>query len=118
MICERVTRAVSECQCSYNLIPEDFFGFTFGTWTNDKGLPQGCRFAKVDGKDSANLVICELSQSQRDDLETNDAYSGDLKTMCHDYFANEIVMSAPIRVLQQEGSCQASAGFCSAYSGQ
>lgn len=118
MICERVTRAVSECGCGYNVIPEDFFGFSFGTWTNDKGLPQGCRFAKVGGKESPNLVICELSQSQRDDLETNDQYAGDLKMMCHDYFANEIVMSAPIRALQVPDTCKSTPGFCASYGGQ
>lgn len=118
IICERVTRAASECSCSYNMIPDEYVGFTFGTWSSATALPPGCRFAKVDGKDSQNLVICELSASQRSDLEVDDTYSGDLDKMCHDYFSKEIVMSAPIRGLQKAGSCQATAGFCASYSGK
>lgn len=118
IICERVTRAASECQCSYNAIPDAFIGFTFGTWTSGNALPAGCRYAKVDAKDNPNLVICELSSTQRDDLELDDKYGGNLQAMCQDFFSKEIVMSAPIRALQAEGSCKPNAGFCSSYGGK
>ena len=51
-------------------------------------------------------------------LELDDKYGGDLTAMCQDFFSKEIVMSAPIRGLQKEGSCKANAGFCASYSGK
>jgi len=114
MICTRVTRAVNECAVQYNPIPNTVDGFTFTGWTN-RALPQGCRFAKVKAADYPNLVICEASVGEIDDLPTNMAWSSNLNQFCHDRFSNDLVMMAPLRALQKTG--KADGGFCSTYQG-
>lgn len=115
-ICARVTRATSECSCKYNVIPDAVEGFTFTGWTNS-ALPTGCRYAKVAGKDYMHLVICQASTAETEDLALNPAYAGDVQEFCHQRFANDLVMRAPIRVLQQANSCKTDTSFCSAYGG-
>lgn len=114
MICGRVTRAAAECSCAYNDIPTAVDGFTFTGWTND-ALPTGCRYAKVAAADYKSLVICEISAGERDDLELNADYTGDLQSFCHDRFSTELVMKAPIRALEKPATCKPGSTFCSAY---
>lgn len=116
-ICARVTRATTECSCKYNAIPDAVEGFTFTGWTNS-ALPTGCRYAKVDGKDYQHLVICQASTAEVEDLPLHPEYSGDLQEFCHQRFANDLVMRAPLRVLQQPSTCKTESSFCSAYGGQ
>ena len=116
MICGRVVRATSECSCDYNAIPVAVEGFTFTGWTNDQ-LPTGCRYAKVDGAEYKHLVICEASAGEYEDLQTNAEWSGDLQGFCHDRFSTELVMKAPIRLLEKPDTCKQDAAFCKAYGG-
>lgn len=118
IICGRVTRAAEECGCDYAALPEaPLVGFTFAGWTND-ALPQGCRYAKISGAEFKNLVVCDLSVQERQDLEIDDTYSVDLQAMCHDKFSREIVMKAPIRAVEKKGTCKTDTPFCKAYAGQ
>ena len=112
MICTRVTRAVTECAVEFNGIPESLDGFSFTGWTN-KALPAQCRYAKVDGKDYAQLVICEASASEVSNLAFKPAWKNDLTQFCRDRFAQDIVMEAPIRALQKAGKSEGA--FCSNY---
>jgi hypothetical protein len=117
-ICGRVVRGRSECSCNYVDVPNAVEGFTFTGWTNDQ-LPTGCRYAKVDGKDYAHLVICEASASELEDLQLKPEWSGDLQAFCHDRFSTELVMKAPLRALEKPGTCKPDANaFCKAYSGK
>jgi hypothetical protein len=115
-ICARVTRATNECGCGFVAIPDAVEGFTFTGWTNS-ALPAGCRYAKMDGKDYQQVVICQASTSELEDLPLNPSYSGDLQEFCHQRFANDLVMRAPLRALQTPGSCKSETSFCSAYAG-
>jgi len=115
-ICARVTRATNECSCGYVAIPDAVEGFTFTGWTNS-ALPTGCRYAKVDGKDYQHVVICQASSAEVEDMPLNPSYANDLQEFCHQRFANDLVMRAPLRALQKPGSCKAETSFCSAYAG-
>ena len=112
MICTRISRATNECKVDFAPLPDALDGFTFTGWTN-RSIPAGCRYAKVDGKDYAHLVICEAASSEIEDLDTNPAWAGDLEQFCHDRFANDIVMQAPIRAIQKAGTQDGQ--FCSSY---
>jgi hypothetical protein len=112
MICARVTRAVAECKVDYTPIPDSVDGFSFTGWTN-RSLPAGCRYAKIEGKDYMHLVICEASDAEKDDLDTNPAWQNNLQQFCHDRFANDLVMQAPIRALQKSGTQDGA--FCKLY---
>ena len=112
MICTRVTRAVNECKVAFEPIPDAVDGFTFTGWTN-RSIPAGCRYAKVNGKDYPNIVLCEASSAEVEDLDTNPQWSGNLQQFCHDRFANDLVMQAPIRALQTAGTQDGT--FCTAY---
>jgi hypothetical protein len=124
-ICSRTLRAASECDCRYNDLPSALDGFEFTGWTSDS-LPAGCRYAKsldASGTPTSlrNIVICELTQQDKDDLATG-AYDlngrHNLQKLCHDRFAKEIVLRAPIRAVEAAGTCRASTPFCSAYTGR
>src|SRR5262249_46319347 len=78
MICGRVTRASAECKCDYVDIPTSVDGFAFTGWTNDS-LPTGCRYAKVGGAAYPQIVICDVSQSEIDDLDANEAWRDNLR---------------------------------------
>jgi hypothetical protein len=118
MICARVTRAAGECGVDYvkypGTIPAAVDGFFFTGWTN-RALPPGCRKAKVDGKDYDHLVICEASQAEVEDLETNPAWANDLQQFCRDRFANDLVMMAPLRAISQIPQKPGDGTFCSWY---
>lgn len=117
-ICGRVVRARSECSCEYNDVPVAVEGFTFTGWTNDQ-LPTGCRFAKMNGADEKQLVICEVSSGEYDDLGLKPEWAGDLEGFCHDRFASELVMKAPLRLLEKPNTCKPDqAAFCTAYAGK
>ena len=117
MICGRVTRAVAECSCIYDPVPDAVDGFSFTGWTNDR-LPAGCRYASVGGTEYRQLVICDVSDGERSDIALRTDWSGDLDEFCHDRFGTELVLTAPIRALEKPGSCKAGAGFCTNYSGK
>ena len=112
LICTRATRAADECAVQYNPIPPTVDGFSFTGWTN-RALPTGCRFAKVDGKEYGQLVICEASEGEVEDMPMNPSWAEDLQQFCHDRFANDLVMVASLRALQKSGSSQGK--FCSDY---
>ena len=116
MICTRVTRAVAECGVSYSDLPAALDGFIFTGWVN-RGLPPGCRKAKVDGKDYDQLVICEASAAETEDIATNPAWAGDLNMFCRERFGNDIVMMAPIRAVEKDKPKTDSA-FCALYAGK
>jgi hypothetical protein len=117
MICGRTMRAVEECNCDFSPIPDAFNGFILAGWTNDQ-LPTGCRYAKVGNSDFQNIAICQVAQSEIDDLDGTPT-ANDLQGFCHDRFSKDIVMKAPVRAaLEKKGSCSSAPGFCAAYEGQ
>jgi hypothetical protein len=111
MICGRVIREAEECGCSWSGIPSAFQGFAMGGWTNDTKLPDQCRYAKGADGDYVNLVICDVQPKQVQDFL--DAAGSNLQTLCHDAFAHDVVMRAPLRpALEEKGSCKASGAVC------
>ena len=113
MICARVSRAAAECKTSYNPVPEALDGFVFTGWVN-RALPAGCRKAKVEGKDYDQLVICDASDSEVEDIATNPAWAGDVSMFCRERFGNDLVMMAPIRALEATKPTHEGA-YCSLY---
>jgi hypothetical protein len=116
MICLRVLRASQDCNCSWSPLPDDLPGFSLVGWTNDQ-LPQGCRYAKVDGKDDAQIAICDVTAAEADDL-VGSPQENDLQAFCHDRFSKDIVMRAPARAVMNKDSCSGSAKFCSDFQGK
>jgi hypothetical protein len=116
MICGRTMRASGECGCDFDPIPDAFNGFILAGWTNDQ-LPTGCRYAQVGGADFQNIAICQVAQSEIDDLDGT-PQANDLQGFCHDRFSKDIVMKAPVRAaLEKKGSCSSAPGFCAEYEG-
>lgn len=116
MICTRVTRAVNECKATFNAVPDALDGFIFTGWVN-RGLPPGCRKAKVDGKDYDQLVLCDATAAEAEDISTNPAWAADLNMFCKERFGNDLVMMAPLRALEKPGT-KADGAFCSLYTGK
>ncbi|MBL9027357.1 MAG: hypothetical protein JNL21_34520 [Myxococcales bacterium] len=115
-ISQVVVRANQECGCTYNALPDALEGFFQGTWSSKDALPPGCRRAKVGGQDYQQLTICEVPDSERGDLEINADYSENLLAFCNDRFGKDIVMTAPLRAVENAGSCTKSEGaFCSEF---
>jgi hypothetical protein len=111
MICGRVIREAQECGCNWGGIPSSFQGFPMGGWTSDTKLPDGCRPAKGADGDYTNLVICDVTQKMVQDFV--DAGGSNLQTLCHDAFAKDVVLRAPLRVaLEKAGSCKGTASVC------
>jgi hypothetical protein len=116
MICSRVTRAVAECKTFFVAVPDEVDGFTFTGWIN-RGLPPGCRRAKVDGKDYNHIVICDASAGETEDIPTNPEWSNDLRAFCRERFGNDLVMQAPLRALQKSEP-RSDTKFCALYTGK
>jgi hypothetical protein len=116
MICLRVLRGADECSCNWNELPDALTGFSLVGWTNDK-LPQGCRYAKVDGKDHDNIAICDVTASEADDL-VGGPQENDLQAFCHDRFSKDIVMRAPARAVMVPNSCTGTGKYCSDFQGK
>jgi hypothetical protein len=115
-ISQVVVRANQECGCTYNELPNELEGFLQGTWSSKDALPPGCRRAKVDGQDYQQLTICEVPASERSDLEVNPDYSENLLAFCNDRFGKDIVLTAPLRAVENAGSCTTTTGpFCSEF---
>ncbi len=115
-IAQVVVRANQECGCTYNALPDALEGFLQGTWSSKDALPPGCRRAKVDGKDYQQVTICEIPASERSDLEVNADYSENLQAYCNERFGKDIVLTAPLRAVENPGSCTTKTGaFCSAF---
>ncbi|MSP91352.1 MAG: hypothetical protein EXR79_06060 [Myxococcales bacterium] len=115
MICSRVVRAAAECDAKYVSIPLDFKGFVFTGWTN-RQVPAGCRKAKRAGADYDNMVICDATTSELEDIGLNPTFSSDLNEFCRTRFAKDLVMQAPLRLLTT--SATSVTPFCKAYSGK
>jgi hypothetical protein len=116
MICARVYRAKQECQCSWNELPDALEGFIFTGWTSE-APPVGCQRAKVDGEDYSHLTLCQVPQAEAAELEFDLDYSEDLQKFCNDRFGKDIVMKAPLRAVEVEGSCSTETNFCSEFTG-
>jgi hypothetical protein len=111
MICGRVIREAQECGCSWGPIPTAFQGFQIGGWTNDTKIPDGCRYAKGPNGDYVNIVICDVQDQEVQDFVS--AGGTNLQTLCHDAFAKDIVLRAPLRVaLEQKGTCKGTNSVC------
>ncbi len=109
-------RANQECGCTYSALPDALEGFLQGTWSSKDALPPGCRRAKVAGKDYQQITICEVPAAERGDLETNLDYSENLQAFCNDRFGTDIVLTAPLRAVENAGSCTTKTGaFCSEF---
>ena len=52
------------------------------------------------------------------DLALNPLYNRSLQNFCHDFAGKDLVLKLPLRALQQTGTCQTSAPFCSEYMAQ
>jgi hypothetical protein len=114
MICSRSERAANECGCKFNAVPNQMDTFTFTGWVDDH-IPSTCRLAKVDGQDYPGLAICDVPDAQLSDLALNPLYNRSLQNFCHDFAGKDLVLKLPLRALQQQGTCQTSAPFCSEY---
>jgi hypothetical protein len=122
-ICSRSLRVVQECGDKFptmaqgGAIPPSVEGFTMTGWESHK-LPDGCRRAMVDGKESDQVVICDVNPQKVKEAQDNiDVAPVDPQTdFCHDLFANNIAMQAPLRaVTTSKGT--STTNFCKAYNG-
>jgi hypothetical protein len=114
MICSRTSRAATECGCKFTSVPAPLNAFPFTGWVDDH-LPSTCRYAKVDGQPYDGMVICDVPDAQLSDLPLNPLWNRSLQNYCRDAFGKDLVMKLPLRALQQTGTCQTSAPFCSEY---
>ncbi len=115
-IAQVVVRANQECGCTYSALPNELEGFLQGTWSSQTALPPGCRRAKVNGEDFQQLTICEVSDAEKSDLEVSAEYGENLLAFCNDRFGKDIVLTAPLRVVEDAGSCTTTTGtFCSEF---
>jgi hypothetical protein len=115
-ITQVVMRANQECNCTYTALPDALEGFLQGTWSSKDALPPGCRRAKVNGQDYQHIAICEVSDSERSDIEINPDYAENLPAFCNDRFGVDIVLTAPLRAIENPGSCTNKEGaFCSEF---
>jgi hypothetical protein len=118
-ICGRVSRATSECGTVWpdgalDAVPGGFDGFLFTGWTGT--LPAGCRFMKMDGKDYSNVVICDATEQQTNSLRFSQSFAHDVQAFCHDTFAQNIAMVAPLKAVATKAGSTDTA-FCSAFAG-
>jgi len=115
-ITQVVVRANDECGCSYNALPTALEGFLQGTWSSKDALPPGCRRVKVAGADYQQMTICEVPKPEIGDLATSLDYSENLDGFCNERFGTNIVLTAPLRAVENPGSCTTKTGaFCSAF---
>jgi hypothetical protein len=114
MICTHVYRAHHECGATFSAIPSTLEGFEFTGWSD--ALPSGCRYAKVSGKDFKHIVICDLTDSERALVAAQPAWRTDLRQFCHDRFANNLVMKAPLKALvSNKQALKKQGAFCAAF---
>ncbi len=112
-IAQVVVRANDECGCTYSALPDALEGFLQGSWSSKDALPAGCRRAKVAGSDYQHMTICDISESERSDLETSLDYSENLQAYCNERFGKDIVLTAPLRAVETAGSCsKTTTAFC------
>jgi hypothetical protein len=122
-ICARTIRAVQDCGDTFlasanvlqGAVPNDVPGFLMTGWEGHK-LPDGCRRAVVGGKGSDQIVICDVNQDKvKEAISSIDVAPVDPQVdFCHDLFANNIAMQAPMRALTLTKGTSTSA-FCAAY---
>ena len=111
-ICGRVARATSECTAEWpdqalDNVPGGFDGFLFSGWTGT--LPAGCRYMKKDGADYKNVVICDATDQQAKSIKFSQNFAKDAQAFCHDTFAQNIAMVAPLgAVATNKGKADAS----------
>jgi hypothetical protein len=112
-IAQVVVRANDECGCTYNALPTELEGFLQGTWSSKDALPAGCRRVQVDGADYQQMTICDIPESERSDLETSLDYSENLQGFCNDRFGKDIVLTAPLRAVENADTCvKTTTEFC------
>jgi hypothetical protein len=125
-ICARALRAAADCGDKFppmddvtglGALPPAVEGFTMTGWEGRR-LPDGCKRAIVGGKESDQIVICEVSQQKvKEAIENIEVAPIDPQVdFCHALFANNIAMQAPIRAVLASKGPGASA-FCSAFNG-
>jgi hypothetical protein len=119
-ICGRVSRATSECGTVWpdgalDNVPGGFDGFLFTGWSGT--LPASCRYMKMDGKDYQNVVICDATDQQAQSLRFSQNFAHDVQAFCHDTFAQNIAMVAPLKAVASDAGKTDSA-FCSAFAGK
>lgn len=113
-ICSRVFRAAHECGAKFSAIPATLSGFEFTGWTN--ALPAGCRYGKIDGQPDKHHVICDLSPTDVAEARHSSLYRNDLRMLCHDRFADNLVMRAPLHALVSNAPALTVASpFCKAF---
>lgn len=112
-IAQVVVRANDECGCTYSALPDELEGFLQGSWSSPDTLPAGCRRVQVDGQPYQHMTICDVSEAERSDLETSLDYSENLQSYCNERFGKDIVLTAPLRAVENPGSCsKSSSAFC------
>ena len=128
MICSRVSRSTDECSCEYKqatidvgggqtyqaAIPDSVKGFEFTGWVDDH-IPSECRLAKIDNADYPYIVICDLSAQDVADAPLNPKYARSMQDLCHDRFGVNLVLKAPLRLLETPGTCKDTGSFCREY---
>ena len=68
---------------------------------------------KVDGADYQQMTICDIPASERSDLETSLDYADNMQAFCNERFGKDIVLTAPLRAVENKGSCsKKSTAFC------
>jgi hypothetical protein len=115
MICGRIFRAHEECGCTWSALPAELPGFLMTGWASDR-LPVGCRHAEIDGQTFPHLVICDVPESEAADLPLQPEFSDDLQAFCNVRFGRDIAMRAPIRAVEQAGTCRRDTAFCAEFS--
>ena len=115
-ICSRIFRARQECGCKWKALPKALEGFAFTGWTSD-ATPKHCHRVQVDGEDYAQLLVCEVPEEEVAELELDLNYAEDLPKFCNERFAKDVVMKAPIRAVEIDGTCRTDTPFCKAFAG-
>jgi hypothetical protein len=114
-ICGRVSRATSECSTVWpdgalDNVPGGFDGFLFSGWTGT--LPAGCRYMQKDGADYKNVVICDATDQQAKTLKFSANFAKDAQGFCHDTFAQNIAMVAPLGAVSTEKGKADASPYC------
>ncbi len=114
-ICARSYRAARECNVNFKKIgtvAPTFPGFSMQGWTNRDTLPAGCKYANVDSKPYANIVICTAGAQ---DVKNYRAQKKPLQTLCRDKFGVNVAMQAPIGALANLSAAKDETPFCKSF---
>jgi hypothetical protein len=114
-ICARSYRAARECNVSFKKIGSvapTFPGFSMQGWTNRSTLPTGCKYASLDNKPYANVVICTAGAQ---DVKNYRTQKKPLQTLCRDKFGVNVAMQAPMGALADLSDAKEETAFCKAF---